>query len=144
MIDEFFDYRFGALEWRSLRFEWETHPCRDYQGTTVVNYTDAEVPFTRIHEFKHYHPERRGPFESNKTVICKEYSQTWHQGMDAFYPVNTAGNQLLLKQYQELARQTRNVIFNGRLGGYRYWDMDKAILAALECFETRIREKHHG
>ena len=144
MIDEFFDYRFGMLEWRSLRFEWETHRCRDYQGTTVVNYTDAEVPFTRIHEFKHYHPERREPFDSDKTVICKEYSKTWSHGMEAYYPVNTGRNQALLKQYQELARRNPNVIFGGRLGCYRYWDMDKAVLAALDCFESRIKENYHG
>ncbi len=138
MIDEFFDYRFGALEWRSLRFEWETLHCKDFQGTTVVNYTDAEIPFTRIHEFKHYHPERSVPFESENTVICKEYSQTWSQGMEAYYPVNTDRNQALLKRYQELALKNSNVIFGGRLGCYRYWDMDKAVLAALNCFETQI------
>lgn len=144
MIDEFFDYRFGTLEWRSLRFEWETHHCRDFQGTSVVNYTDVEVPFTRIHEFKHYHPERREPYESDKTVICKEYSRTWSRGMEAYYPVNTDRNQALLKQYQELAGKTPNIIFGGRLGCYRYWDMDKAILAALNCFESQIKENCHG
>ena len=144
MIDEFFDYRFGTLEWRSLRFEWETLDQADFQGTTVVNYTDAEVPYTRIHEFKHYHPERRIPFELNKTVICREYSRSWSRGMEAYYPVNTPGNQALLKQYQDLAEQTPNIVFGGRLGCYRYWDMDKAVLAALDCFETQIKEKHHG
>ena len=144
MIDEFFDYRFGTLEWRSLRFEWETLDQADFQGTTVVNYTDAEVPFTRIHEFKHYHPERRVPFELGRTVICREYSRTWSRGMEAYYPVNTPRNQALLKQYQELAAQTPDVVFGGRLGCYRYWDMDKAVLAALNCFETQIKEKHHG
>ena len=141
MIDEFFDYQFGTLEWRSLRFEWETLPCRDFQGTTVVNYTDAEVPYTRIHEFKHYHPERTVPFQFGKTVICREYSETWRSGKEAYYPVNTARNQTLLKQYQERAEQTPNVIFGGRLGCYRYWDMDKAVLAALDCFDSRIRKK---
>ena len=144
MIDEFFDYRFGTLEWRSLRFEWETLEQADFQGTTVVNYTDADIPYTRIHEFKHYHPERHEPYESNKTVICKEYSQTWNRGMEAYYPVNTDRNQVLLKQYQELAQKNPNVVFGGRLGCYRYWDMDKAVLAALNCFETQIKENYHG
>ncbi len=143
MIDEFFGYRFGELEWRSLRFEWETLDQADFQGTTVINYVDAEIPYTRIHEFKHYHPERRPPFELGKTVICREYSRTWSRGLEAYYPVNTARNQSLLKQYQELAEKTRNVIFGGRLGCYRYWDMDKAVLAALICFENQIKERSH-
>ena len=144
MIDEFFDYQFGTLDWRSLRFEWETLDQTDFQGTTVVNYTDAEIPYTRIHEFKHYHPERRIPFELDKTIICREYSKSWARGMEAYYPVNTPRNQALLKQYQNLAEQNPNVVFGGRLGCYRYWDMDKAVLAALDCFETQIKEKRHG
>lgn len=143
MIDEFFDYRFGTLEWRSLRFEWETLDQADFQGTTVVNYTDAEIPYTRIHEFKHYHPERRTPFELHKTVICREYSRTWRHGLEAYYPINTVRNQALLRQYQKLSEKNSNVIFGGRLGCYCYWDMDKCVMAALNCFETQIKEKHH-
>jgi len=141
MIDEYFDRSLGALEWRTLRFEWETHPVQDYQGTTVINYANESVPYTRIHEFKHYHPERRTPFESAQTVICKEYSGAWQIGEEAYYPVNTPRNQQLLAEYQQKAVKERNLIFGGRLGCYRYWDMDKAIAAALECFKTQILEK---
>ena len=138
MIDEYFDRCLGSLEWRSLRFDWETLPVQDYQGTTVVNYADESIPYTRIHEFKHYHPERRAPFESSKTVICREYSGEWDVGREAYYPVNTPRNQRLLLEYRKLAEQTPNLIFGGRLGCYRYWDMDKAVAGALDCFESQI------
>lgn len=138
MIDEYFDYCYGSLEWRSLRFDWETHNVADYQGTTVMNYADAEISFTRIHEFKHYHPERQEIFSSAKTIICKEYPHEWSFGEEAYYPVNTPRNQDLFQKYQELAEKTPNLIFGGRLGCYKYWDMDKAILNALECFENKI------
>ncbi len=141
MIDEYFEHSLGTLEWRTLKFEWETIPIQDYQGTTVVNYADEDVPYTRIHEFKHYHPERKIPYELNQTVICKEYSCEWSIGQEAYYPVNTQRNQKLLMEYQELAKQKPNLIFGGRLGSYCYWDMDKAISAALECFESKILEK---
>lgn len=140
MIDEYFDRCAGNLEWRTLRFEWERLPVQDYQGTTVVNYADESVPYTRIHEFKHYHPERKVPFDFGETVICKEYSDEWKLGDEAYYPVNTPRNQELLNLYQQMARETPNLIMGGRLGCYRYWDMDKAIAGALECFETRILE----
>lgn len=139
MIDEYFDYCFGALEWRSLRFEWETHNTSDYQGTTVMNYADEDVKYTRIHEFKHYHPERQDVFASASTVICKEYSQDWTLGKEAYYPVNTERNQTILKQYMELAAQNPNIIFGGRLGTYKYWDMDVAILEALKCFNNNFK-----
>ena len=138
MIDEYFDYCYGHLEWRSLRFEWETHNIQDYQGTTVVNYTDESIPYTRIHEFKHFHPERIEPYNLQKTVICKEFPQSWSPGDEAYYPVNTSQNQTLLKKYQTLALQYPNIIFGGRLGCYEYWDMDKAIFAALSCFNSQI------
>lgn len=138
MIDEFFDYSLGELEWRSLRFEQETLPVRDYQGTAVVNYADESIPYIRIHEFKHYHPERVEPYRLAKSVICREYPMEWRRGDDAFYPINTARNQRLLEQYELLAGKHENVIFGGRLGCYRYWNMDQAVLHALECFETRI------
>lgn len=139
MIDEYFDYCLGALEWRSLEFEWETHPVKDFQGNSVVNYSDIDIPYTRIHEFKHYHPERVKPFESSQTVICKEYSREWQLGREAYYPVNTPRNQKLLSEYQKLNKKNSNLIFGGRLGSYCYWDMDKAIAAALNCFETEIK-----
>lgn len=138
MIDEFFDCCAGRLEWRTLRFDWETLPVRDHQGTSVVNYAEETVPYTRIHEFKHYHPERREPFESSRTVICKEYSSEWQPKDEAYYPVNTPRNQRLLEEYQGMAKKDPGLILGGRLGCYRYWDMDKAVGNALECFETQI------
>lgn len=136
MLDEFFGFSLGHLRWRSLRFEWETLPVRDFQGTTVMNYADPGVPFTRIHEFKHYHPERRVPFESPRTVICREYPQDWTPGREAYYPVNDAPNQALFARYMDLAAALPNVHFCGRLASYRYWNMDQAIGAALSLFSS--------
>lgn len=141
MIDEYFDYVFGPLEWRSLRFEWESPKVRDYQGTAVINYVDKSVPYMRIHEFKHLHPEREAPYRFPETVICREYSEDWRRGREAYYPVNTLRNQRLLERYQKLAQAEKNVIFAGRLGCYRYWNMDTAILNALDCFESRIKHR---
>lgn len=138
MPDQLFNYKYGELEWRSLRFEWETLPVQDYQGTTVMNYADVEIPFTRIHEFKHYHPERQEPFALNKTVICREYSRTYARGDEAYYPVNNARNNELYARYAAEADKTPNLILGGRLGAYRYWDMDKAVADALHVFETKI------
>lgn len=138
MIDEFFDYSLGELEWRSLRFEQETLPVRDYQGTAVINYADESIPYIRIHEFKHFHPEREESYRLEKSVICREYPTMWQRGREAFYPICTVRNQRLLEQYEVLAKKWRNVIFGGRLGCYRYWNMDDAVLHALEYFETRI------
>lgn len=141
MIDEYFNHCLGGLEWRSLRFEWETLPIRDFQGTAVMNYADESVPFTRVHEFKHYHPERMNPYLSDHTVICHEYSQKWEPSRDAYYPINTVRNQDLVARYQALAAKTPNLIFGGRLGCYCYWDMDQAILNALECFDKHWKGK---
>ncbi len=142
MIDEFFDCCFGALEWRSLRFEWETLEMQDFQGTVLMNYGDCDVPYTRIHEYKHFHPERRAPFELNKTIICREYPLDYQSGREAYYPVNTEKNQSLLLKYQNLAMKYPNVIFCGRLGNYCYWNMDKTIEVALECFQTNLLNKY--
>ena len=147
-IDTLFDYKFGALPWRSLRFERETLNCRDFQGTTVVNYTEAEVPYTRIHEFKHYHPEGRGKvkvegegeqrnahlwgFDADKTIIMREYPKMWKQGDEPYYPINNPESAALLKRYQDEAAKIPNLIVGGRLGGYKYYDMDQAMAAALE------------
>jgi UDP-galactopyranose mutase len=138
MPDQLFNYKYGELEWRSLRFEWETLPVRDFQGTTVMNYADVEVPFTRLHEFKHYHPERTAAFELGSTVICREYSKTYKRGDEAYYPVNNARNNDLYARYAEEAAKTPNLILGGRLGAYHYWDMDKAIANALEIFKEKI------
>lgn len=138
MPDELFGYKYGELEWRSLHFEWETGNVRDFQGTTVMNYADTDAPWTRIHEFKHYHPERTTPFKQDKTVICREYPATWSRGEEAYYPVNDARNTALYARYADEVAQTPGLILGGRLGAYRYWDMDKAVADALHVFETRI------
>jgi len=141
MIDELFDYALGVLEWRSLDFSWETHPVADYQGTSVMNYSDGDIPYTRIHEFKHYHPERRAVFESPATIVCKEFSSDYGIGKEAYYPVNTARNTALYATYMDLfkSRYPRWRI-GGRLGAYQYWDMDKTIEQALLEFDTMIKE----
>lgn len=126
MIDEYFDYKLGVLEYRSLRFEEEKLDEENYQGNAVVNYTEREVPYTRIIEHKH--------FEFGKqptTVITKEYPSEWKKGDEPYYPINNDRNNTLYMQYEELANQEKNVIFGGRLGGYKYYDMDKVIEAAL-------------
>mgnify|MGYP003313414266 CR=1 FL=1 len=131
-IDALFGYRFGALPWRSLRFETEKLSVRDYQGTSVVNYTEAEVPYTRIHEFKHYHPECKADMECGKTIICREYPKTWEPGDEPYYPVNDATSADLLAKYRTEAERHSNLTIGGRLGEYRYYDMDQAMAAALQ------------
>ena len=133
MIDEYFDYRLGELQYRSLRFEEETlEGCDNYQGNAVVNYTEREVPYTRIIEHKHF--EMFGPdvYACPKTVVSEEYSTEYKPGMEPYYPVNDEANTALYERYKELARQLPIVHFGGRLGQYRYYDMDKVIRAALD------------
>ena len=127
MIDEYFGYRLGALEYRSVRFETEILDCENYQGNAVVNYTDREVPYTRIIEHKHFEFGKQ-----EKTVISREYSSEWKVGMEPYYPVNDGKNNELYARYRELADKEKNVIFGGRLGNYKYYDMDKVIAAALD------------
>ncbi len=127
MIDEYFDYRLGALEYRSLRFETEVlKDCDNYQGNAVVNYTEREVPYTRVIEHKHF---EFGTQPS--TVITREYPSEWHKGDEPYYPLNNDQNNALFQKYQELAEKEPNVLFGGRLGQYQYYDMDKVIAAAL-------------
>ena len=133
-IDRYFDCCYGELEWRSLRFEFETVNVRDYQGISVMNYADADVPYTRIHEFKHYHPERAEIFDSGKSVICREYPLDHAAGREPYYPVNSAANQALYARYREQADRLPGTIFCGRLGTYAYCDMDVAIKQALDVF----------
>lgn len=128
MIDEYYGYCYGPLQYRSVRFETEVLDCENYQGNSVVNYTDREVPYTRIIEHKHFEFGKQP-----KTVISKEYSSEWKQGMEPYYPVNNEENNALYEKYRELADKESNVIFGGRLGQYKYYDMDKVIAAALEC-----------
>lgn len=128
MLDAYFDYQLGALEYRSVRFENEVLDCDNYQGNAVVNYTEREVPYTRIIEHKHFEFGKQP-----KTVISREYSSEWKVGMEPYYPVNDEKNNALVGKYQELAAKEKNVIFGGRLGNYKYYDMDKVIVAALEA-----------
>ncbi|GFI46479.1 UDP-galactopyranose mutase [Lachnospiraceae bacterium] len=131
MIDEYFGYCLGNLEYRSLRFEKEDMPeCGNYQGNAVVNYTERQVPWTRIIEHKHF---EFGAGEG--TVITREYPAAWKMGDEPYYPVNDGKNDRLFEKYQELARKEKNVLFGGRLGQYRYYDMDKVIQAALLMVE---------
>lgn len=138
-IDALFGYKFGPLPWRSLRFERERVAVQDYQGTSVVNYTGADVPFTRIHEFKHYHPEDAKVMGSASTIICREYPQTWAFGDEPYYPVDTPASRELLALYQAEAAKQANLIVGGRLGGYRYYDMDRSIGNALETVRSFLR-----
>ncbi len=126
-IDAYFQYQFGKLEYRSLRFETEVLDTDNYQGVAVVNYTDRETPYTRIIEHKHFEFGTQP-----KTVITREYPAAWEEGMEAYYTVNDEKNQNLYKQYAELAAGEKNVIFGGRLAEYKYYDMDKVIASALE------------
>ncbi len=132
-IDAYFDYRLGALEYRSLRFETELLDTDNYQGNAVVNYTDAETPYTRIIEHKHFVYGTQP-----KTVITREYSAEWRPGDEPYYPVNDGKNAALYQAYRALAQREQRVIFGGRLGEYRYYDMDQVVRAALDC----VREQN--
>lgn len=134
MIDEFFDYKLGELEYRSLRFENETLDMENYQGNAVVNYTDADTPYTRIIEHKHFEFGNQ-----EKTIITKEHSKTWEKGDEPYYPVNNDRNNRLYQSYKKLAEAHKNVIFGGRLGHYRYYDMHQVIAAALQCVRSEIK-----
>lgn len=134
-IDAYFDYQFGVLEYRSLHFETEVLDRANYQGCAGMNFTSHEVPYTRIVEHKHF--EFIGD-ENPKTVITKEYSKNWEEGDEPYYPVNDEKNQELFKRYEELGRAESNVIFGGRLGEYKYYDMDKVIARALEVAREEL------
>ena len=136
MIDEFFNYELGTLEYRSLRFETEVLDTENFQGNAVVNYTDRETPYTRIIEHKHF---EFGTQE--KTVITKEYPSDWEKGQEPYYPVNNQQNNDLYSKYKKLAQTVPQVIFGGRLGQYRYYDMHQVIAAALEVVKQEFKEK---
>ena len=138
-LDRYFDYAEGELGWRTLDFETEVVATGDFQGTSVMNYNDAEVPYTRIHEFRHFHPERDYP--TDRTVIVREYSRFADTGDEPYYPINTGDDREKLTRYRELARKetaNANVLFGGRLGTYKYLDMHMAIGSALTMFDNRI------
>ena len=133
MIDRFFDYKLGVLEYRSVRFETEKLDMENYQGNAVVNYTSADVPYTRIIEHKHFNFGKQPV-----TIISREYSSEWQKGDEPYYPVNNEKNDSLYQQYEELAKNEKNVLFGGRLGQYKYYDMDKVIAAALEMCDNEL------
>jgi UDP-galactopyranose mutase len=139
-IDKYFGYAAGELGWRTLDFETEVLPIGDFQGTSVMNYADEDVPFTRIHEFRHFHPERDYP--TDKTVVVREYSRFAESGDEPYYPINTPEDRAKLETYRELAATEaaeKRVLFGGRLGTYKYLDMHMAIGSALSMFDNRIR-----
>ena len=138
-IDTYFDYCYGELEFRSLRFETEDLPVENYQGNAVVNYTEYEIPYTRIIEHKHFEYGCQGGEQTNHTVITREYPADWKQGDEPYYPINDERNNGLFAKYEELAKAESNVIFGGRLGNYKYYDMDKVIEAALIVVEKEFK-----
>ena len=136
-LDRYFADQLGALSWRTLDFELTVEPVPDFQGTPVMNYSDLDVPYTRIHEFRHFHPERN--YTSPKTVIMREYSRFAGPGDEPYYPVNTPEDRGKVAGYRELAEQERQVLFGGRLGSYQYLDMHMAIASALSRFDSVVR-----
>ncbi|SDT47357.1 UDP-galactopyranose mutase [Microlunatus soli] len=141
-VDRYFDYSEGALGWRTLDFEAEVVEVADFQGTAVMNYADLAVPYTRIHEFKHFHPERADRYPTDRTVIMREYSRFADTGPatddEPYYPVNTPVDRERLLAYRKLAAAEPNVYFGGRLGTYQYLDMHMAIASALSMWSTRL------
>ena len=135
-VDRYFDFAHGRLGWRTLDFEREVLSTGDFQGTSVMNYADPEVPFTRIHEFRHFHPERDYP--GDRTVIMREFSRFAKGEDEPYYPVNTPQDRERLLRYRDLARSERNVLFGGRLGTYKYLDMHMAIGAALSMVDNKL------
>ena len=143
-IDKYYDYKFGQLEYRSVRFETEELDIDNYQGNAVVNYTDREVPYTRIIEHKHFEQGKQlgnevteGP-SVGKTIISKEYSDKWDTSKEPYYPINNERNNELYAKYENLAKEDNKVIFGGRLGQYKYYDMDKVIVEALKCVKEEL------
>jgi UDP-galactopyranose mutase len=141
-LDRYFDYSEGPLGWRTLDFEPEVLPTGDFQGTPVMNYADEDVPYTRIHEFRHFHPERESP--PDRTVIVREYSRFAEAGDEPYYPIDTAADRAKLTRYREMARAEKGVLFGGRLGTYQYLDMHMAIASALTMYDNRLRPRFAG
>lgn len=137
MIDQFFNYQLGELEYRSLRFETEEMDVDNYQGNAVVNYTDAETPYTRVIEHKHF---EFGKGDKNKTIVTKEYPANWSRGDEPYYPINNDKNNRLYKAYRDLSSTEPKVVFGGRLGQYRYYDMHQVIHAALQVVKDELKD----
>ena len=136
MIDAFFDYKYGELEYRSVRFESEVHESDNVQGNAVINYTDAETPYTRVMEWRHFDNHA----DDGKSIISKEFPQDWDRSKEAYYPVNDEKNSELFKKYRKESNNLKNVIFGGRLGNYQYYDMDQVFGAALKAVEKEFNE----
>lgn len=134
-IDEFYGFRFGRLDYRTVRFETETLPTPNYQGNAVVNYTSADVPYTRIIEHKHFQMFGDRVYDNPVTVISREYSTEWHEGLEPFYPVNNERNQRLYQRYKALADEEPDTVFGGRLAEYRYYDMAPIMRRAMDIFK---------
>jgi UDP-galactopyranose mutase len=137
-LDEYFAYAAGELGWRTLDFELEVLGTGDFQGTPVMNYADVDIPYTRIHEFRHFHPERDW-YPKDKTVIMREFSRFASRGDEPYYPINTAQDRERLLRYREMADREAGVLFGGRLGTYKYLDMHMAIGSALSTYENKLR-----
>lgn len=137
-VDRYFDHSEGALGWRTLDFEMEVRPTGDFQGTAVMNYADDDIPFTRVHEFRHFHPERTW-YPDDRTVIVREYSRAAGRDDEPYYPINTADDRARLLRYRKLAATETGVLFGGRLGTYQYLDMHMAIAGALSMVDNRLR-----
>ena len=133
-IDEFYDYRYGKLEYRTVRFENEVLDTPNFQGLAQINYTEAEIPYTRIIEHKHFESFAAEVDKNPQTVISREYSVEWEDGMEPYYPVNNDKNNALYKQYEALAAKEKNVIFGGRLAEYKYYDMAPIVEKVLDIF----------
>ncbi len=138
-VDEYFGSSEGRLSWRTVDLEPEVMAVDDFQGTSVMNYNDIDVPFTRIHEFKHFHPERPYAEAKGKTVIVREYSRAAEIDDEPYYPINTAEDREKLLRYRDLAKKEPMVLFGGRLGTYKYLDMHMAIGSALSMFENKLK-----
>jgi UDP-galactopyranose mutase len=137
-LDAYFGYAAGDLSWRTLDFEMEVLATGDFQGTSVMNYADEDIPFTRIHEFRHFYPERDW-YPKDKTVIMREYSRFAERGDEPYYPINTPADRARLLAYRDMADREAGVLFGGRLGTYKYLDMHMAIGSALSMYDNRIR-----
>jgi len=138
-IDQYFDYKYGLLGWRTLDFELEHLNVDDFQGTSVMNYADLDIPYTRIHEFQHLHPEREKRHAS--TIIMREFSRISGRADEPYYPVNGPQDRIAIKKYRQESQALPNVIFGGRLGTYQYLDMHMAIASALTTFDTQIKPR---
>lgn len=143
MIDEYYDYCYGELEYRSLRFETDIFNTGNFQGNAVVNYTEFEVPYTRIIEHKHFEFQVQNGVNDSKTVITKEYPALWKKGKEPYYAINNTRNNQLYEKYKELSERESKILFGGRLGMYKYYDMDDTIESALELSKIELSNKIH-